>query len=261
MNILCIGDVTGSIGCEFLIKTLPLLKRREDIDICIVNGENSADGNGITPASADMLFAAGADVITGGNHTFRRKEVFERLDSDEFILRPQNVLGDAPGKGYCVVDLGRTRVAVINLIGRVYMNDAKNPFTISDEIIEKLTSDGIKTIIIDFHAEATAEKKALGYYLDGKASAVFGTHTHVATSDLQILNKGTGFVTDIGMTGPENSVLGVKSELSIAKIKDGAPIKFELAGGSCQLDGCIFQVDEKSGLCKSVRSVHLKETT
>lgn len=261
MNILCIGDVTGSIGCRFLLKTLPSLKRRENADICIVNGENSADGNGMTPGSADMLFAAGADVITGGNHTFRRKEVYDRLDSDGFLLRPQNALGDAPGKGYCVVDLGRTRVAVINLIGRVYLPEAENPFTAADELIERAQADGVKVIIADIHAEATSEKKALGYYLDGRASAVFGTHTHVATSDCQILPKGTGFITDIGMTGPKDSVLGVKKELSLAKIKDGVSVKFELADGSCRLDGCVFEIDDKTGLCSSIRSVHCEETS
>lgn len=259
MNILCIGDVTGSIGCEFLIKNLASLKHREHIDLCIVNGENSADGNGITPLSAEMLFTAGADVVTGGNHTFRRKEIFENLESDPFLLRPENTIGDAPGKGYCVVDLGKYQVAVINLIGRVYLNDAENPFLIADKLLGKITADKIKIIIVDFHAEATAEKKALAYYLDGRVSAVFGTHTHVATSDYQILPEGTGYVTDIGMTGPKNSVLGVRKELSIAKIKDGAPVKFELANGKCQLDGCIFEIDEKSGKCISVRNINLKE--
>lgn len=259
MNILCIGDVTGSIGCKFLLNTLPSLKRSESIDLCIVNGENSADGNGITVQSADMIFAAGADVITGGNHTLRRREVFDRLNSDEFMLRPQNISSNAPGSGYCAVDLGRTRVAVINLIGRVYMNDAASPFTAADELLSKVEADGIKTVIVDFHAEATAEKKALGYYLDGRASAVFGTHTHVATSDCQLLPKGTGFMTDIGMTGPVDSVLGVKPELSLARIKDGAPVKFELSSGKCRLDGCVLNIDEKSGACKAIRSVHIEE--
>lgn len=259
MNILCIGDVTGDIGCQYLKRILPDLKRELWADITIVNGENSADGNGITPYSADSLFAAGADVITGGNHSLRRREVFERLESDPFLLRPQNMSKNAHGKGYCVLDLGRTKAAVINLTGRVYMPDAADPFKTADELIEKAKSDSIKYIIIDFHAEATAEKIALGHFVDGKVSAVFGTHTHVMTADSKILPNGTGFITDIGFTGPVDSVLGVKKELSMARIKDGTPVKFTLAEGKCALNGVLFELDDKTGLCKSVQTIVREE--
>lgn len=258
MRILTVGDVCGNIGCEFLLKTLPKLKNDNKIDLCIVNGENSADGNGITPHSTDMLLAAGADVITGGNHSMRRREIFDRLDSDPFILRPHNMHTSGTGKGYAEVDLGARRVAVINLAGRVYMPEAEDPFQAADLLVSKAKDDGIRIILIDFHAEATAEKKALAYYLDGKVSVVFGTHTHVQTADEQILEHGTGYISDIGMTGPDNSILGVKPELSIAKIKDNAPVKFELAKGKCRLDGCIFEIDNNTGKTVSVERVCVK---
>ena len=257
MRILTVGDVCGSIGCEFLLKTLPKLKADNRIDLCIVNGENSADGNGITPMSADILYSAGADVITGGNHSMRRREIFDRLDSDLFLLRPENMHTSGSGKGYSEVDLGARRVAVINLAGRVYMPEADDPFATADRLVDTATRNGIRIIMVDFHAEATAEKKALAYYLDGRISAVFGTHTHVATADEQILENGTGYISDIGMTGPDNSILGVKPELSIAKIKDNAPVKFELATGKCRLDGCIFEIDNQTGKTVSVKRINI----
>ncbi len=258
MRILTVGDVCGSIGCGFLLKKLPQIKQQYSIDLSIVNGENSADGNGLTPQSLDMLYAAGADVVTGGNHSLRRKESFERFENDEFLLRPENMHTSGPGKGYCEVDLGRVRVAVINLLGRVYMPEADDPFASAEELVEKAKTNGIKVILVDIHAEATSEKKALAYCLDGKVSAVFGTHTHVLTADEQILPLGTGFISDIGMTGPVDSVLGVKKELSIAKIRDNAPVKFQLAEGKCGLSGCIFEIDEKTGLTVKVERINIQ---
>lgn len=255
MRVLCIGDVCGEIGCSFLIKKLPDLKRKENIDLCIANGENSADGNGITPYSAKMLYAAGVDVITGGNHTLKRKEIYEHLESDPFLLLPHNLNSEVSGKGLTVVDLGHLSVAVINLCGRVYMPEADNPFLTADCLVEKAKSDGIKHIFIDFHAEATSEKRALAEYIGDKVTAIFGTHTHVATADEQILKNGCGFITDIGMTGPIDSILGVKAELSVAKIKDGAPVKFTIADGECRLDGCIFETDNKTGKCVSIKRI------
>ena len=259
MNILTIGDVCGSIGCNYLLKILPCFKRKENIDCTIVNGENSADGNGITPLSAESLFAAGADIITGGNHTLRRKEAYPLLDDNEFLLRPHNLTDCNIGKGYAELDLGHARLAVINLSGRVWMPDCDNPFSVADALIEKANSSGIKTIIVDFHGECTAEKRAFAEYVNGRASVVFGTHTHVQTADEKILNNGTGFITDLGMTGPDNSVLGVKTELSIAKIKDGAPVKFSLADGKCILNGCIFSIDKTTGKTVSVKRIFIKE--
>lgn len=257
MNILAIGDVCGSTGCRFLMKTLPEIKRENCIDLCIVNGENSADGNGITPSSASMLYTAGADVLTGGNHSLRRREVFDRFENDPFLLRPDNLKTRGPGGGYTEIDLGRERAAVINLSGRVYMPEADDPFSAAEKLAEKAHTGGIKTVIVDFHAEATAEKKALAYCLDGKVSCLFGTHTHVPTADEQILPNGTGYITDIGMTGPNDSVLGVKKELSIARIRYDEPVKFTLAEGKCRLDGCVFEVDGKTGLTVGVRRINI----
>ena len=249
MRLLCVGDVCGSLGCERVRKTLPDLKRKKQIDMVIINGENSADGNGITPYSADFLLACGADVITGGNHSFRRKEIFEYLDSNECVLRPHNLTTQIFGSGYCLIDKGRFSVAVINLSGVIYLErlEAENPFLTADSLIEKARSDGADIIVVDFHAEATSEKRALGFYLDGRISAFFGTHTHVQTADNTILPKGTGYITDIGMTGPVNSVLGVKTEIIINRMKSGDMSKFEAADGECSLNGCIFEIDEKTG--------------
>ena len=249
MRILAIGDVCGSIGCEYVRKSLPDLKRKKAIDMVIINAENSADGNGITPQSADYLQKLGADVLTGGNHSLRRTEVYEYLDQNDFVLRPHNLAEAQTGKGYCLVDFGKVQVAVINLSGKIYLErlGADCPFAAADMLIEKAREDGAKIIVVDFHAEATSEKRALGLYLDGKVSAFFGTHTHVQTADEQILKGGTGYITDIGMTGPIDSVLGVKKEIIINRLKANDMSKFELADGKCMLCGCIFEIDEQSG--------------
>lgn len=259
MRILAIGDVCGSIGCQYVRKILPTLKKEKHIDMVIINGENSADGNGITPQSADYLFSLGADVLTGGNHSLRRSEVYDYLDSNDFCLRPHNLSDCQTGKGYCVVDFGKTRVAVINLSGKIYLErlGSSCPFKAADELIEKAKADGIKIIVVDFHAEATSEKRALGLYLDGKVSALFGTHTHVQTADLQILKNGTGYITDIGMTGPIDSVLGVKKEIIINRLKNNDTSKFELANGDCMLNGCIFEVDEATGKTVNAQRIYI----
>ena len=257
MNILCVGDVCGHIGCEYLGSVLPALKRREGVDFTIINGENSADGNGILPHSAKALFDAGADVITGGNHTFRRREVFDMLDSCCGLLRPANMPDSTPGKGYDIFDCGRTNVAVINLLGTTYMESLDCPFKSAEKIVAELKSDGAKIIIIDFHAEATSEKRALGFFLDGQISALFGTHTHVQTADEQILPCGSGYITDLGMTGPIHSVLGVKPDIIVKKFTDKLPVRFELADGECELSGCIFTCDDRSGKCLSVKRIKI----
>lgn len=248
MRVLAIGDVCGSIGCKKVMRTLPRFKKEKKIDLVIANGENSADGNGITPDSAESLFAAGADVITGGNHSFRRKSVYPLLDSHPFLLRPHN-LPHSAGKGYCLVDLGFTLAAVFNICGVFYLENpaASSPFAAADELIDRARKEGAKVILVDFHAEATSEKRALGIYLDGRISAFFGTHTHIQTADEKILPHGTGYLTDLGMTGPMDSVLGVKSDIVIARLKDGARGKFELADGECELDACLFEIDVSSG--------------
>lgn len=257
MKILAVGDVCGSIGCDYVRKILPALKRDKKIDFVIINAENSADGNGITPQSADSLLNVGANVLTGGNHSFRRAEVLDYLEEKDNVLRPHN-LTEAPfGKGYCIVDCGFTSVAVINLSGKIYLekNGPTCPFAAADELIDKAKNDGAKIILVDFHAEATSEKRALGLYLDGKISAFFGTHTHVQTADDQILQGGTGYITDLGMTGPIDSVLGVRKDIIINRLKSNDMSKFQLADGECYLNGCIFEIDNKTGKTVSIERI------
>ncbi len=246
IKILCIGDVVGASGCEFLRKKLADFKRENDIDVCIVNGENSAVGNGMLPQSCNSIFTSGADFITGGNHSFKRREIYEYLDSADAVIRPANFGDGVWGKGYGIIDKGAYRVGVINLLGRVWLEGHSDPFETAEKIIDELKKE-TKIIIVDFHAEATAEKKALGYFLDGKVSAVFGTHTHIQTSDVQIMKNGTGYITDLGMTGPEESVLGVKKEIIIEKFRKGFAPMFENADTEAFMQGCVFTVDRDTG--------------
>ena len=259
MRLLTIGDVCSVCGCKEVRKRLPQIKKEKKIDAVIINGENSAEGNGITPYSADYLFACGADVITGGNHSLRRKEIFPVLDSNEFLLRPDNLPDTEYGKGYCFVDFGSFSMAVINLSGKIYLErlNAENPFLRADQLIERAKKDGAKVIVVDFHAEATSEKRALGLYLDGRVSVLFGTHTHIQTADEQILPLGTGYITDLGMTGPKNSILGVKSEIIINRLKDNDLSKFESADGECIFNACIFDIDVKTGKTLSVERIYI----
>lgn len=247
MKILAIGDVVSKQGCEHLRKILPELKRETNADIVIVNGENSAVGNGILPQSAEYIFDSGADVITLGNHALRRPEIADYLDEHENIIRPANFHSSAPGNGMAIIDKGFCQIAVINLQGVAFLDNNENPFDCADRMIKKAKDIGAKIIIIDFHAEATGEKKALAFYLDGQISAIFGTHTHVQTSDEQILPCGTGYITDLGMTGPYYSVLGVTPELAIKKIKTNLPVRFQNEDGPCTLEGCVFEIDNKTG--------------
>lgn len=256
MRILTVGDVVGRSGQEILRKALPGFKRLKGIDLCIVNGENAAQGNGITPEAFGNLVSSGADVITTGNHAYRRREMYDAFDENEYLLRPANFPDRNPGKGYCRVDFGRYQVGVINLLGRTYMEPLENPFTKVDEILSELDDCRIK--VVDFHCEATSEKRAMGFYLDGRVSVMFGTHTHVQTADEQILPGGTGYITDLGMTGPINSVLGVEPEIIIGKFKTGMPARFNLAEGESYLNGCIFDVDEKTGKTTEVERVQLR---
>lgn len=251
MNILCIGDVVGSVGCHHLASVLPRIKRECGVDVCVVNGENSADGNGITPTAARHLFDAGADVITGGNHSFRRPEMMDELEENPYVLRPANYPVGTPGRGVAVVDRGRYQVTVINLQGTVYMEALTSPFESLDSLLAEAGNP--KFCIVDFHAEATAEKRALAGYADGRISALFGTHTHVPTADQQILSGGTGFITDVGMTGPIDSCLGVRTELSIQKMRTKLPVRFATADGPCRMDCVLFTLDDKTGRCTAVQ--------
>ena len=235
MNILCIGDVVGSQGCQFLRAHLPALKKTKAIDLVIANGENSADGNGITPDSARYLL--------------------DLYDSCEVLLRPANYPAAAPGRGLCVVDMGRVQVGVINLMGTAFMESLRCPFETLDSLLK--TPGLPKVVVVDFHAEATGEKRALGFYADGRVTALFGTHTHVPTADECLLPHHTGYLTDAGMTGPIDSVLGVKPEIIIGKLKTKMPARFEWAKGPCKMDCVLFTAEERTGLCTGVERLSI----
>lgn len=257
MNILAIGDVVGSIGCRFLRSHLPALKKTYHIDVVIANGENSADGNGITPVAAQYLYQSGVDIITGGNHSFRRREVYSVMMKTTPYYAPHNYPPDsAPGKGVCIYDMGRIQLAVINLIGTMYMESMPCPFRCVDTLLREGNLPRI--ILVDLHAEATSEKRAMGFYLDGRVSAVFGTHTHVPTADEQILPGGTGYVTDLGMTGVIQSVLGVKPEIIIQKMRTHMPARFDLADGDCQMWACCLPLTKKPACCTAVQRLSIR---
>ena len=256
MIILALGDIVSQSGCEFVRKKLPALKKLKGVDLCIANGENSAKGNGITPFSAEFLFSSGVDFITTGNHVFRRNEVYSFLDETVSVIRPYNFPAGAPGRGVGIIDMGRTRVAVINLMGTMFMENLENPFHAVEKALSE--TDGCKIVLVDFHAETTSEKLAMGYFLDGKVSAVFGTHTHVQTSDERVLPGGTGYITDLGMCGALNSVLGVNKDIIIQKFRTNMPVRFDTdETDECELDGCIFEIDDKSGKCIDVQRIRL----
>lgn len=257
MNILVLGDVVSSAGCEFLRKKLPAFKKLKSIDFCIANAENSADGNGITPQSAEYLFSSGVDFLTTGNHVYRRKEVYELLDESEFIIRPLNYPEANPGRGTALIDMGRNTVGIINLMGTMFMESLENPFTAVDRALKELQGK-TNIILVDFHAETTSEKQAMGFYLDGKVSALFGTHTHVLTADARVLPEGTGYITDIGMCGVKNSVLGVDKDVIIRKFRTNMPERFDSARGECMINGCIFTIDDKSGKCILAQTVNFE---
>ena len=257
IKILCVGDVVSQSGCDFLRKKLPEIKREHNIDVCIVNGENSAVGNGMLPNSCEHIFTSGADMITGGNHSLKRREIYEYLDRKENVLRPANYGDGVLGKGYGIIDKGAYKIGVINLLGRVWLEGHGDPFGVAENIIQELKKE-TNIILVDFHAEATSEKKAFGYCFDGVVSAVFGTHTHVQTADAQILSGGTGYITDLGMTGPEESVLGVKKEIIIDKFRKGFSSMFETADTPAFLQGCIFTIDKDSGKTVEISAVTVR---
>ena len=246
LRVLAVGDVCGSAGLQLLERELRRLRRAHGIDFCVVNGEN-ASGVGITPQQAERMLDAGADVITLGNHSYNRREIADYLNETPFILRPANDSPLYPGKGVGVYDTKAGPVTVVSLIGRCGMAfGPDNPFLLAERLLQEIDT---KLILVDFHAEATSEKLALGYHLDGKVSALWGTHTHVPTADDQVLPRGTGYVTDLGMTGPIRSVLGVRIEQSIATFRGGLNSRYETAPGPCKLEGVLFTLDTGTGRC------------
>ena len=251
-KVLAIGDVVGNPGLNKISHTLRWLKRQTGADFVVVNGENAAVV-GITPNQAEDIFDAGADIITLGNHTYAKREIVDYMEDNSQILRPANYAPQAPGRGYGIYDTKAGPVAVIDLQGRVNMDyTPDNPFLRVEKILKELDT---KLIFVELHAEATSEKLAMGYMLDGRISALWGTHTHVPTADAQILPKGTGYVTDLGMTGPQYSVLGIRPDLSIAKFKGDLPERYRWADGPTKMEAVLFTIDSQTGLCKTVERV------
>lgn len=258
IRILAIGDVVGLLGCRTVRENLENIKCENKIDFVIANGENSALKNGITKKSAEYLLGAGVDVITGGNHTFKRHEFIDYIDKSSRIIRPANYPEGTPGKGFLEFNVKNSRICVINISGVVYLEPLSCPMVCLDRILEKIQND-VKIKIVDFHAEATAEKRAMGFYADGRISALFGTHTHVQTSDEEILPNGTAYITDIGMCGSVNSVLGVKPEISIKRMKNKIPLRFEYDNfGSSKIECVYFDIDENTGKSLSIKSMRFK---
>ncbi len=256
MNILAIGDVVGEVGVKILDKKLSQIKKENEIDFTVVNGENAA-GVGITPSIAHRIYTAGADVITLGNHVWGKREIVNFLEDDGYILRPANLADIAPGRGYGIFQVKGKMVCVINLIGRCGMDfGPDNPFTVVTKILKE-TSRLSDFTIVDFHANATSEKIAMGYHLDGKVSALWGTHTHVQTADERVFPNGMGYITDVGMTGPLNSVLGIRPEQSLRMFRGDVPVRFETAPDPCSICGAIFKLDEELK-CKEVIRVQVK---
>ena len=254
VNILAVGDVCGTVGLEFLRRHLRSLQKMKQITFTVVNGEN-ANVVGITPQQAEEILDAGADVITLGNHTWARWEIQEYLDDNSHILRPANFASQCPGRGYGIFPTSFGEVTVINLIGRYNLDSNNdNPFRVVDEILKHCDT---KVILVDMHAEATSERLAMGYHLDGRVSAVWGTHTHVQTSDGDVLPKGTGFISDLGMTGPVNSVLGIDPQQSISRFLGDPPQRYMSANGPGKLEGAIFTIDTETGACLRVETLRL----
>lgn len=233
------------------------LKRQYGADIVIVNGENAAERNGITEKQFRDLRFAGADVVTLGNHAWANQEIYNFIDREDAIIRPVNYPAGTPGRGYTIVDMGRVQVAVVNLLGNVYVSTLPSPFTMIDALLDELKQQGVRHIIIDFHAEATSEKIAFAHYIDGRVSAVLGTHTHVQTADACVLPKGTAYISDVGMTGAIHSVLGVKTELSIRQFITQIPVRFQHAEGDTRLCAVVVELDDKTGLAKSITPIQV----
>jgi metallophosphoesterase (TIGR00282 family) len=251
MRVLFIGDVVGSPGRRGLREAMPALRERHQPDLVIVNGENSAGGMGITERTANDLFGAGAGVITTGNHVYRHREAYDFLEREQRVVRPANYPQGNPGRGHTLVEAGGMQVAVINLSGAAGLKVARSPFDTIDGILDRLDADAV---VVDFHAEVTSEKVAMGWFLDGRVAAVLGTHTHVPTADGRVLPKGTAFISDVGMTGSRTSVLGVKPEQALASLMTQMPTRFETAEEDVWVMGALVEVNPQ-GLADSIEPV------
>ena len=255
-KVLCVGDVVGNPGLDRVSRSLRYLKRKTGADFVIVNGENAA-AIGMTPQQGEEILDAGADVITMGNHTWAKREIVPYLEDCPQILRPANYAPQVPGRGWAEFDTKAGTVAVIDLIGRCGMDyGPENPFLLVEKILKQTKA---KIILVEIHAEATSEKLAMGWMLDGRVSAVWGTHTHVPTADAQVLPKGTGYVTDLGMTGPKNSILGIRPELSIQKFRGDLTERYKWAEGPAKMEAVLFTIDSATGKCKAAERVDISD--
>ena len=257
MRILAVGDIVGESGVRKLKEELLRIKREENIDFVITNGENSAGGMGINERNFNDMLSAGTNVVTMGNHTWGKKDIFKFIDHPQ-LLRPANYPKGVVGKGLGIYECNGKKIAVMNFMGRVDINIlTENPFIMAKDMVEEI-KEQVDIIIIDFHAEATAEKIAMARYLDGKITAIFGTHTHVQTADEQILPNGTGYITDIGMTGPKNSVIGMDAQASIKRFETTLPEKYKLAEGECILNAVIFNIDDTTSKVTDIKRIYIR---
>lgn len=254
MKVLAIGDIVGESGVKKLSIELPKIKEEEKIDFVITNGENSAGGMGINERNFNIMLSSGSDVVTMGNHTWAKKDIFKFIDHPQ-LIRPANYPRGTVGKGYAVYECGNKKIGVMQLLGRVDLNVlTENPFIMAKDIINEL-KDKTDMIFLDFHAEATGEKVAMGRFLDGMITGMYGTHTHVATADEQILPQGTGYITDIGMTGPKDSVIGMDASVSIKRLETTLPERYKLAEGDCTLNGVIFEIDDNKNKVINIKRI------
>lgn len=254
MKILAVGDLVGEGGLKKLKENLPEIQKNESIDFTIVNAENVAEGMGITTKNFNELKTMNIDILTMGNHTWAKKDVFSFIN-DSFIIRPANYTRGLPGKGYRILEKNEKKIEVINLIGRTDMGVlSENPFKCIDDILNKTEAD---IRIVDFHAEATAEKIAMSYYLDGRVSAIYGTHTHTQTADEMILQNGTGYITDVGMTGPKKSVIGMDIDASLKRFVTSLPERYKIADGECKLNAVVFEINDESNKTQNVYRINI----
>lgn len=259
MRLLLIGDVVGKPGRQIVVRAVPGLRVAEQLDFVVVNAENAAGGSGLTPEAYQELLAGGVDCITMGDHVYRRREIFPILERDERIVRPANYPAEAPGRPFTVLrSKAQVQVAVFNLLGRVFMSPVDCPLQAADRVLASLPGS-VRVILLDYHAEATSDKQVMGRYLDGRVSAVLGTHTHVATADERILPHGTAFQCDVGMTGPHESIIGRRIERVLETTRTFRPTHFEVATGDCRLHGSIVEVDPETGRATAIRRIAIDQ--
>ena len=258
MRILMVGDVVGRTGRYFFMEQTPELKLTRNIDMVVVNGENAAHGKGLTPSVFNDLIRGGADVVTTGNHIWDNPKVMEIIDTEPFLLRPANYPEDTPGRGFCIYPIGKKKIGVINLSGRTYMPPIDCPFRLGEKILKFIKKD-CDIILVDFHGEATSEKLAFAHYLDGQITAVVGTHTHVQTADAKILPNGTAYISDLGMVGAENSILGMTIEPIIKRFMTGRPSKFEVAEGAAIYCAAMIDINSKTNKATRIERIFIKE--